>query len=157
MTIDHKPLRLLANDLEDLQIFAAHLQDALLPITSMKYSEGDKSFSMVANRFCWEHPAVEHMGEDLYHRVHSRLHFDHVRNVQHKGVEQHGEVRNLNLLTIEAEYSDDKDEGHAVLHFSDGGAIKIDYDKLHCKLADIHEPWPTRSKPKHIHEHLEEL
>ena len=157
MSIDHKPLKLLAKDLEDLQIFAAHLQDSLLPITSMKYSEKDKSFCMVANRFCWEHPAVEHVGEDLYHRVHSKIHFDHVKNVQQNGIDQHGDIRNLNLLTIEAKNPEDKKAGHAILHFSEGGAIKIDYDKLHCKLADMHEPWPTRNKPKHIHEHLEQL
>jgi hypothetical protein len=80
-----------------------------------------------------------------------------VQNVQRHGFDQHGDVRTLNLLTIDAKHPQNTDEGHALMHFSDGGSIKVDFDKLHCKLGDMHEPWPTRNKPIHIHEHLENL
>lgn len=157
MDEEHKPLKILAKDLEDLQVFAVHLQDALLPITGMSYDESKKVFQILANRFCWEKAPVQHEGEDYHHRVHSQLCFNHVNKVQQRGLDQHGPIRNLNLMTIEAEHPHGDERGHAVLHFSGGGELKIDFDKINCHLGDLEEPWMTKNRPTHIHEHLESV
>ena len=46
MSINFEPLRLLARDFEDLTIVSTHLQDALLPLTSMVYERKSATFTM---------------------------------------------------------------------------------------------------------------
>lgn len=148
----HDPLKLIAKDLEDLQILAAHLQDSLLPLVSMTYDPEEKTFTALANRFCWEHEPIQHEGKSLYHRVHTGLHFRHVSKVLHKGFKRHGPVRTLNLLTIHGEK-----KGAIHLVFSGGHEIRLEIDDLHMHMADLGQAWPTRKRPKHIHEHLEKV
>jgi hypothetical protein len=146
-----KPLRLLAKDLEDLQILVAHLQDALMPLTTMVYDRSSKTFTLLANRHCWEHPPQVHEGQDLHHRVHSGVCFREVQGVHHKGFHHHGPVRQLNFLTALHKAQ----ENYLHLVFSAGHEIRLAIDKIHCHLGDIDYPWPTRNKPMHIHEHVE--
>jgi len=70
-TKEMKQLKLIAKDLEDLQILASHLQDSIIPLLSMSYDPETQTFRAIANRFCWEHAALEYEGEPLHHRVHS--------------------------------------------------------------------------------------
>ena len=106
MTTNFEPLRLLARDLEDLTILSAHLQDALLPLTSMVYEPKIGTFTMLANRFCWEHPAIDHEGEPMHHRVHSGLCFKNVGKIHHCGFQRKGNARILNLLALKSHKSD---------------------------------------------------
>ncbi len=152
MTTNLPPLKLIAKDLEDLQILAAHLQDALLPLISINYDSKAKEFTTLTNRFCWEHEPIEHEGSPLYHRVHSGLTIHNVKRVLYKGFDQHGKHQTLNLLTIHGEKP-----GALHMVFSEGHEIRLEIDELHCHLGDVQQPWPTRHKPKHIHEHIEEL
>ena len=99
-TKELKLLKLIAKDLEDLQVLATHLQDSIIPIMSMGYDPHTKTFRAVANRFCWEHGEMEHEGEPLYHRVHSGVEIHHVTKVQHKNLDRKGETRAYNLLTM---------------------------------------------------------
>lgn len=147
-----KPLKLIAKDLEDLQILAAHLQDAILPFMSMQYDPETKTFRALANRFCWEHGEMEHEGEELYHRVHSGLEVHNVDKVLHKGFDFNQHDKDYNLLTIHGE-----NEGAIHLVFSGGSEIRLETDDVHLHLGDVQHPWPTRQRPKHIHEHLEDL
>lgn len=143
------PLKLLAKDLEDLQIIAAHLQDALMPLSAMSHNPENKTFSILANRHCWEHPPLVHEGKDLYHRVHSGLCFRGVQQVHHRGFHPKGPLRTLNFLTAEASGGDKVN-----LIFSGDAHIRLQVDKIHCHLGDLGSPWPTRKRPTHIHEHL---
>ena len=147
-----KPLKLIAKDLEDLQILASHLQDALIPFMSMEYNPETKTFRALANRFCWEHGAQDHEGEPLYHRVHSGLEIHNVDKVLHKGFDPANPHEDHNLLTIHGE-----NEGAIHLVFSGGPGVRLETTDVHFHLGDVSHPWPTRKKPKHIHEHLDDL
>lgn len=152
MSVDFVPLRLLAHDTEDLTILATHLQDALLPLVSMVYEPKNATFTLLANRFCWEYPPVDHEGAPMYHRVHSGLCFRNVEKVHHRGFQRKGHTRILNLLTLHAV------KGEAIhLICSGDNEIRIKTKNLHCHLGDLHHPWPTREKPTHIYEHIEAL
>ena len=152
MTTNFEPLRLLARDLEDLTILSTHLQDALLPLTSMVYDSKNATFTMLANRFCWEHPAIDHEGEPMYHRVHSSLCFKNVEKINHRGFQRKGKTRIVNLLALQATPS------HAIhLICSGDNEIRIETKDIHCHLGDLHHPWPTRKKPTHLYEHIETL
>lgn len=152
MTPNFEPLRLLARDLEDLTILSTHLQDALLPLTSMVYEPKNATFTMLANRFCWEHPAIDHEGEPMHHRVHSALSFKNVGAVHHRGVQRKGNTRILNLLALQATPSN-------AIHLicSGDNEIRIETKDIHCHLGDLHHPWPTRKKPTHLYEHIEAM
>lgn len=145
-----KKLKLLAKDVEDLQIIAAHLQDSLVPFLSMKYDPAAQTFTFLANRFCWEHGEITHEDRPLYHRVHTGIAIHNVTKVQKKGFDSSNRL--FNLLTIHA-----NNAGALHMIFSDHHEIRAEIDDLHLKMGDIHHPWPTRLKPKHLHEHLAEL
>jgi hypothetical protein len=113
-----------------------------------------ESFTLLVNRFCWNH-ADNHEGKPLHYRSHVGLLFRHVKNVQRKGFEQHTQERILNLLHIHV-----KEKGKTswiYLMFSAGHEIRLEAKKLEVYLSDLHDPWPTRSKPMHLHEHIEEM
>jgi hypothetical protein len=146
------PLRLLAKDLEDLKILAAHLQDALLPLVSIAYEPKSATFSMLAHRFCREHPPLDHEEGPLYHRVHSGLCFHNVDKVHHRGVNRKGDTRFLNFLSFQQPTPN-------TIHLicSGDNEIRIETKDLHCRLGDVSEPWPTRQKPTHLYEHIEDF
>lgn len=136
----YKPLRLRAEDLGDLTVIAAALQDALVPAGDIAWLRDENSFVMAVNRFRWEADGGE---GDTHERVHAGLRFDHVKNVQYRNID-HGDRGNfLELLTIAC------DEGRVVLHFAGGAAIRLEVENLVCALADLDEPWPTAWKPEH--------
>jgi len=54
MNGEFTPIRLRAEDAEDLKIVSACLQDAIVPITEIGWLPDDQSFVMVVNRFRWE-------------------------------------------------------------------------------------------------------
>lgn len=151
-THELKPLKLIAKDIEDLQILAAHLQDAIVPFMSMQYDPETKTFRALANRFCWEHGESDYEGENLYHRVHSGLEIHNVDRVLHKGFDLIQDDQNYALLTVHGE-----NEGAIHLVFSGGSEVRVETHDMHLHLGDVQHPWPTRKKPKHIHEHLEDL
>lgn len=150
-TLDLKPLKILAKDLEDLKIMSAHLQDSIVPYLSMQYDPKTETFQMLTNRFCWEHDPQEHEGKPIYHRVHSGFEIHHVKGLKKKGFTGSDNERMYNLLTING----DK-EGVIHLVFSDHHEIQAHIADMHVKLGDVTHPWPTHHHPKHIHEHVEE-
>lgn len=152
---DLKKLQLLAKDFEDLQIMSAHLQDALTPLTTMIFDPPTSTFSLLANRFCWEHEPFDHEDSPLYHRVHSGVCFRHVEKVLYRGIDLKGPVRTLNLLSVKGAPTSVENGLNLDLVFSGDGHIRLQVKELHCHLGDLHHAWPTRVKPKHIHEHLE--
>ena len=53
-------LRLLANDIDDVGVLSALLQDAIVPGSDMSFDRKLNEFVIVANRFCWEmEPSVD--------------------------------------------------------------------------------------------------
>lgn len=148
-SLDLKPLKMIIKDVEDLQIMAAHLQDALIPMMSLSYDPESKTFRALANRFCWEHGEVIHEGEPLYHRTHTGLEVHQATKVLQKGFDPDSHQKSYNLLTVH-----DSQDGAIHLVFSGGAELRIEIDDIHLHVGDLEQPWPTRKKPKHVHEHF---
>ncbi len=74
------PLKLRAEDEEDLAVVSTILQDALVPVGEMAYLPEEKRFVLVANRFKWEAPPLS--GGRLYERAHVGIAFDEVEGGQ---------------------------------------------------------------------------
>jgi hypothetical protein len=98
---------------------------------------------MVVNRFRWEKTT----DRDSAERTHAGLRFDAVRKVQYRKIDRSNRSQFLSLLTIA--FDGDEVEGVVVMHFSGGGAIRLEIGGLYCVLADLGQPWPTQWTPFH--------
>ncbi len=69
-----RPLRLVAQDADDLPVISALVQDAVLTVTDMKCDPKRRRFALLVNRFRWEDraEAAERVGR-AYERVRSVL------------------------------------------------------------------------------------
>jgi hypothetical protein len=145
------PLRLYAEDHEDLSILSAHLQDALLSMESMLYHEEERMFSSLCHRFCMEHAGkyYDERGEELHHRVHTGLAFHHVQSVHYKGFDRASpDYRHLNLLALQPR----QDENGLKIHllFAGESEIRLCVDKLYAHIKDLAPPYPAISgAPNH--------
>src|ERR1700722_8148084 len=140
----YTPLRMFAGDLEDLQVIAACLQDALIPLSGIDYDQERGDFNLIANRFCWECDPEICDGNSYYARVAAGLVFHHVKDVQKKEIDLHNKNELVNLLTI---HNGKDDCIHLI--FSGGSEIRLTVDKLCCHLKDVDEPYSTPNKPCH--------
>ena len=135
------PLKLRAEDEEDLAVISAILQDALVAVGEMVWLPEEKRFVFVANRFRWE-PPTSGSRKDFERRM-SGLRVDGVTAVQRRGFSPRDGERLLVLLAIRAE------PGALYLDFAGGSSIRLDVERILCHLDDLGDPWPTRWKPKH--------
>lgn len=152
-----RPLKLRAEDADDIKVVAACLQDAIMPIAEMAYLPDRRLFVMVVNRFKWEScdaaagmtagPAVDEEDvECLYERTNCGLRVDGVTGVRSRGVDRKDRHQLLELLTIEA-----RRDG-LTFHFAGGGSLHLEADRWLVTLEDLGEPWPTNRKPGHPEE-----
>jgi len=153
-----RPLKLRAEDKDDLQVISGCLQDAIVPIGEMCFLPEERRFVMVANRFKWE-SATEGDVEALpvadasydgdadvippFERTNCGLCFDGVTAVKTRGLNLHDRHQMLELLAFEAEADG------VVMHFSGGACIRLNGERWICRLQDIGEPWPTSHRPTH--------
>jgi hypothetical protein len=153
-----QPLKLRAEDADDLRVIAACLQDALIPLSDIEYQSIERSFTLIANRFRWEN--CDEAVDDLkaidpglavcgtYERVNCVIVFETLETVKRRGFEPHDRGRILELLTMEIEAGEG--DGMAVtMLFAGGAAIRLDGKKIRCRIGDLGEPWPTQWRPYH--------
>ena len=131
-----EPVRLRAEDLNDLTIVSALLQDALVPLADMAYLPEERRFVLAVNRYRWDHKASAT-------RTHALLSFQEVNGVQSRGLDRAKPNRIHALLSIA--YAD----GVVQLAFSDGGSVRLRVGTLDCLLEDVGEPWPAGATPDH--------
>lgn len=144
-----KPLRLKAEDGEDLQVISSLVQDAVFPASEMKWQRGSRRFAILLNRFRWEDvDAARTRGRDV-ERVQSVLLFEDVLSVQSQG-EQPDESSILSLLSLGFEAGEDG-VGRIVLTLAGDGAVALDVEVLDVVLKDVTRPYvaPSHHVPDH--------
>lgn len=142
------PLKLRAEDEEDLAVLSACLQDALVPLSDMAYLAEEKRFVLVANRFRWESEGNKPRRHS--ERVLCGLCFEKVAGVSRRGLGEVHQSGFLSLLAVEAAEGGADCPGPAVtLTFSGEAAIRLETSGLLCHLEDLGESWPTSWHPKH--------
>jgi len=143
----YEPLRLIAQDVQDLDIILSLLQDSLMPVVSIVHDKKNKTLSVLTNRFCWE-VSEEKETDPIYYRVHAGLMFKNVEAIHEKNIDQSDRSRILSFLT--AHIDDHSDHVFIYLMFSDDACIRLTLNTIDCTLADIDEPWSTRARPEHL-------
>ncbi len=145
-----RPLRLKAEDAEDLSVLAALLQDAVLPASEMKWERGRRRFSLLINRFRWEDKAsAEGRGRGV-ERVRSLLVVDDVLKVGQQGLDVRDADTVLSILTLAFEPGDDG-MGRLVMTFAGDGALGLEVEAINLTLQDVTRPYlaPSGKSPDH--------
>lgn len=145
------PVRLMAEQPEDLEVFAAHLQDAIVQVADMAYLPKHNRFAISLNRFKWEEVDPATGKPNLgwrYHRTNAGLHFDGVLAVHSLGISQGAPWAFLSLLEISFEPGDDA-AGTVELVFSGGASLRLDVECVDAHLSDRGSPWATKKRPTH--------
>ncbi len=140
-------LRLRACDQDDVQIIAACLQDALIPLREMAFMAEERRFMAAFNRFQWERLSDPAEAADLTH-CQSVLRVDHVDNVQYRGLDGELDGVKFELLTIVAEPGE-AGGFQVTLLFAGDVALRLQVKELTLALEDFGEPSPASATPKH--------
>ncbi|NHB77017.1 DUF2948 family protein [Rhodobacter calidifons] len=147
---DEDPLRLVARDGEDLKVISLLVQDAVLPVTELKFDARRRRFAMLLNRFRWEDRAEAELVGRAYERVRSVLVIEDVRKVQSFGFDRGQKDLVLSLLSMSFEPGEDG-SGRLTLVLAGDGAIALDVEALEVRLDDVTRPYraPSGKVPRH--------
>lgn len=141
-----KPLKLLAEDADDLKVISAALQDAVVKVGDIAYEPQARRLTLAGNRFCWE-SAGSKGGE----RVRTALQLAGVTGVQARGIRRDSKDALTCLLAVEFEPSglDEDPGGSVIFRFAGDADLKVEVECLDAVMADVSSPWPTPRKPGH--------
>ena len=134
-----EPLRLLAEDADDLQIMSAALQDAILRPVDIVWEKAARRVTIALSRFCWECGGT---------RVMAAMQFGDVEAVKSRRLPRGPETA-LELLAIDFEPVESPG-GRVILMFAGGGDLRIDVECLDAVVTDLSERWPARVAPTHL-------
>ena len=143
-------LRALAED--DIAVFSALVQDAILPVRNIDWDSRQKRLILVVQRYCWERgetdggkePRDERPGE----RVASALRFDSVLRLRSRGIEQDSVDQVAYLLGIQF-VSREGLGGELRFVCSKNAEICAEVECIDGVLMDVSRPWIAAGRPQH--------
>jgi len=138
-----KPLRLLAQSPEDLEVLSAALQDAVWLLGDFLYESGARRFTLALNRYRWEAP-----GRGRGERVRAALQIGGVLTARTKRLRQNAEDAVVSLLSMAFEPGE-APGGMLVFTFSGGGELRLEVECMDMVLADTSQPWRAAGRPEH--------
>ncbi|HEX4179558.1 MAG TPA: DUF2948 family protein [Caulobacteraceae bacterium] len=136
------PLRLIAEDAEDLKTIAAALQDAVGRIGDIRYDPAARTLTIALNRYRWE--AGARRGE----RVRTALQLGGVMSVRARKLRQGVADAVLALLDVGFE-AGEAPGGTVAFIFAGGGDLRCEVECIDAALADVSGAWPARRTPEH--------
>nr|WP_325254080.1 DUF2948 family protein [Amylibacter sp.] len=145
-----KPLRLKAEDSADLVAVSTMLQDAVLPVSEMKWQPDQRRFGLLANRFRWEDADAASTAKRAFERVQAVLVVDSVLKVRTSGLDPADRDQVISLLSVSFEAGEDG-TGTLVLTLAGDGAIALDVECVDVTLKDVTRPYvaPSGKAPTH--------
>lgn len=139
-----EPLRLLAEDADDLSIISAALQDAIMRPMDIVWERGARTLTVALSRFCWECGGT---------RVMAAMQFGDVIAVKSRRLPR-GPESALELLAMHFEPGE-APGGRIIMMFAGGGDLRVDVECLDAVLTDLSERWPARIAPTHLEGSIE--
>lgn len=141
------PLNLGALDGEDLTVLSALVQDAVFPVTEMRWDSPSRRFVLLLNRFRWEEGPARAASPE---RVQSILVFDGVTGVSSTGIDRMDRQTILSLLSITFEPGE-APSGNVILTLAGDGALRLSVEALEATLKDVTKPYvaPSKKTPDH--------
>jgi len=139
------PLKLIALDKDDLDVVAAHLQDALIKASDILWRPSERRVVIGLNRFDWE---AAHCKAPEFRRRSAALRFERVLSCKVHDVDRTDKNAVLNLLTVDYRLTDPP-AGVVTLMFSGGGALRLEVECLEAEFVDLGSVWATVACPDH--------
>lgn len=145
-----RPIRLRAFDAEDLSVISALVQDAVFPVTEIRWQRSKRRLALLLNRFRWEDAPRAERGGGTWERVQSVLAIEDVTRIATQGVDRSEEDTVLSLLSLTFEAGEDA-AGRVILTLAGDGAIAADVEALEVTLQDVTRPYiaPSKARPSH--------
>jgi hypothetical protein len=134
------PLRLLAQDADDLDVISAALQDAVAKLGDVGFDARARQLTIAFNRYRWENDAAE--------RVRCAFQLGSVLTIQARRLRRGAKDAVVELLTLSFEPGE-APGGVLTLSFAGGGDLRVTVECIDAVLADVSQPWPTPRTPAH--------
>ncbi len=141
------PLHLKALEPDDLPVISALVQDAVFPITELRWEPKKRRFALLLNRFRWEDRAGDRHAPE---RVRALLVVEDVTKVAAQGVDRRDTDTILSLLSMAWEPGEDG-TGRLILTLAGDGAVALTAECVDVTLKDVTRPYvaPSRKVPTH--------
>jgi len=142
---ERRPLRLLAEDDDDLQVISAALQDAILTVGEIAYEPQARRLTVALNRFCWECSVDEPV------RIRAGLQLGGVLGVKSRDLKLDAKDAMLSILalTFVAAEAEEDPGGVVLIHLAGDGDIRVEVECIDAVLSDLSEPWRAQASPAH--------
>jgi hypothetical protein len=134
------PLKLLAEDPDDLAVISAALQDAVAKVGDITYEPRARRLTLAFNRYAWEAGGGA--------RVRSGLQLGGVLKFETRKIRREAPDAVLEILAMTFEPADPPG-GVVTISCAGGGDLRVTVECVEAVLADVSEPWPTPRKPAH--------
>lgn len=134
------PLRLLAQDADDLAVISAAMQDAVAKVGDISFEARARRLTIAVNRYCWE--------ADGGVRVRAGLQIGGVLKVQTRKIRRGAKDAVVEVLAVTFTPGD-APGGVVTISCAGGGDLRAEVECLDAVLADVSQPWPTPRAPKH--------
>ena len=139
-------LKLAALDQEDLQVLSAHLQDAVMTVSDIRYLPKENKAVFVLNRFVWDKKPDRRSSE--HERRRAALVFTQVKGMKAQNIRQDAKATVLELLAITFEPGEDP-SGEVQLNFAAGASVRLQVECIEAQLSDLGAAWSTPNQPSH--------
>ena len=145
-----RPLRLWAQDADDLVVVSALAQDAVFPAAEMSWQPARRQFAVLLNRFRWEDEDRARVRGRAVERVQTLLVVSDVTRVRSQGLGQRDAGTVLSLLSLGWEPGEDG-TGTLTLTLAGDGAVALEAECLDVRLMDVTRPYraPSGRTPGH--------
>ena len=143
------PINLGALDREDLKVLSALVQDAVFPVTEIRWDAAHRRLGLLLNRFRWEDKErAKRQGRDV-ERVQSLLVFENVIKVASQGLDRAQTDMVLSVLSLDAEEAGTAE--NVIITLAGNGAIRVTCEAIQVTLKDVTRPYlaPSKKTPWH--------
>jgi len=138
-------LKLLAEDIADLEVIAAAAQDALVRVGEVSFDPKTRRFTATIARFRWETAD----GAGPFERVRAALAFESVLSVKSRKLRRDAPDALASVLSVDFMPAEEPPGGQVRVTLAGGGEISLEVECLDALLMDIGPVWATPRRPDH--------
>lgn len=136
--LEWKPLKLRAEDDQDLQVFSQCLYEAIIISSEIHYNKNNKQFAMAIDRFTWENARGK---GHLLMQVLSIIIINNVESVNMRELQEKNKIKNiLSISNV---------DNNILIMLNNDEIITLKVKKWTCLLEDIGKPFMPVTIPSY--------
>ncbi len=146
---DDRPVKVVAQDSDDLQVISSLVQDAVFPTAEMSWKAAQRRFALLLNRVRWEDQPGG-AARKAVERVRSLLVIDDVLGVSSQGIDRADNELVYSVLALDWQ-ADADGAGRLVVTLAGDGALALSVECINVTLQDVTKPYlaPSGKLPTH--------